>query len=131
MPALSNLILTDRASTPVDHTFTPEGIPNGVATVVMSDGSPVGDWRFTISTRKGAGRRRISLRLVVPVVATETINGVDNPKVVRRAYANVDFNFDTTSTTQERDDLVAMLMSAFDTSKTLVHKTVVDLEQVY
>jgi hypothetical protein len=131
MPAIQDLVLTDRAGTPVDHTFTPHGIPNGVAVVVKTDGTPVGDWKFTVGTRKSAQRRRISLRLSVPVVATETINGVNSPKVVRTAYANVDFNFDVNSTTQERDDLVGMLSSALDSGSTLVDKTVVDLEEVY
>jgi len=131
MPAITNLVLTDRATTPVNHTFVPEGIPNGTAVLVESDGVKVGDKKFSISKRKNATRRKVHLRMVVPVVATETINGIDSPKVVRTAYANVDFNFDVRSTRQERDDLVGMLYSALANGAAMVDAAVVDLEDVY
>lgn len=133
MPQLQNLVLTDRAGTPVNHTFTPESInpKTGVASVVKSSGVPVGDRRFSISTRKSAERRRVSMRLVYPIVATQTVNGVDTPVVVRTAYANVDFNFDKHSTTQERKDTIAMVESSLGASKTLVNGAVVDLEGIY
>jgi hypothetical protein len=133
MPQLQNLILTDRAGTPVNHTFTPEGIDpkTGVASVVKTSGVPVGDMRYTISSRKSAARRRISIRLSIPVVQTQTINGISTPVVVRTSYANVDFNFDATSTMQERDDTVGMLASSLANTKVLVDSTVVDLEGIY
>lgn len=132
MPQLQSLILTDRATTPVNHTFVPETITRlGVASVVKSDGTPVGDKKLTIATRKSATRRRISIRLAVPVVQTQTINGISTPLAVRTAHANVEFNFDVNSTTQERKDTVGMLASALDSSKVLVNSTVVDLEGVY
>lgn len=99
--------------------------------MTKSSGVPVGDMRYSLSTRKTAARRRISVRLVIPVVQTQTINGISTPVVVRTAFANVDFNFDATSTTQERKDLVGMLASSLDSSKTLVDKTLVDLEGIY
>lgn len=133
MPQLSNLILTDRAGTPVNHTFVPEGIDpkTGVASVVKSNGVPVGDKRFTISIRKTAERRKSHLRLLLPVVADQTVNGISTPVVVRTAYADVEFNFDVKSTEQERKDCVGMLMSALDSAKVLVNDTVVKLETVY
>lgn len=131
MPAISNLVLTDRAGTPVNHTFTPNGKPNGVARLVKSSGVPVGDWVYSLASNKTATRRKVAIRLVLPVVATQTINGVNSPLVVRTAYANVDFNFDVLSTTQERKDCVGLLMSSLATSATLVDKTVVDLEDVW
>lgn len=133
MPQLQSIVLTDRAGTPVDHTFAPVGIDpkTGVAEVAKSSGVAIGDKRLTISTRKSKDRRRISMRLILPVVATETINGISYPKVVRTNYANLDFNFDAASSSQERDDTVGMLASGLGTSKTLVDSTVVDLEGIY
>lgn len=133
MPQMQNLILTDRASTPVNHTFVPEAIDlrTGVASVVKTNGVPVGDKRFTISTRKTGSRRKSHFRLVLPVVATQTVNGIDTPVVVRIAYADVQFNFDVTSSEQERKDCVGMIASALDTAKTLVNDTIVKLESVY
>lgn len=133
MPQLQSIVLTDRAGTPVDHTFAPVGIDpkTGVAEVAESSGVAIGDKRLTISTRKTRERRRVSMRLVLPVVATETINGIEYPKIVRTNYANLDFNFDAASSTQERDDTVGMLASSLATTKTLVDGTVVNLEGIY
>jgi hypothetical protein len=135
MAAYNTLVLTDRASTPVDHTFTPDGFLNGqtVATFVKrnSDGVPVGDWRFSVAIRKTGNRTRPSLRLAVPIVATETVNGVDTPVVVRTAYANVDFNFDNKSSDQERADIVGMTASALAESLTQVDSAIVGLERIY
>lgn len=131
MPAIANLVLTDRAGTPVDHTFVPNGIPNGVATLVENDGVLLGSNKFTIAARSTASKRKISLRLVMPVLATETINGIDSPKVVRTAYANVEFNFDMASTSQERSDIVGMLQDALDSSKTMVDGVLVDGLEIY
>lgn len=131
MPTLANLVLTDRAGTPVAHTFVPRGRPNGVGTLVESSGVLNGERKFSIGTRTSATKRKITLRLVLPVVATETINGVSNPKIVRTAYANIEFTFDAASTTQERKDCVGMLQNALDSSKTMVDKILVDNEDLY
>lgn len=118
MPQLANLILTDRAATPVNHTFTPRDVVGGVGAVVESSGVPIGNNTFTVGvTKTPAGRYKSTVRLAVPVVVTETINGVARPAVVRTAYADLTFTFDATSSEQERKDMVGMLASSLDSSK--------------
>jgi|SwirhirootsSR1_FD_contig_111_137615_length_3210_multi_2_in_0_out_0_2 hypothetical protein len=134
MPQLQNVVLKDRKSTPVDHTFTPKDIVDGVATVVETTGVPVGNSRLSLSLREtngNGGRYKAQLKLAVPVVATEVINGVSSPKVVRTAYADVTFTFDQTSSEAERNDLVGMLADALASTKVLVNDTVVKLQNVY
>lgn len=132
MPQLQTLVLTDRTpTTAVDHTFQPRDIKNGVGTVVESTGVPIGDKRFTISLRQVNNRYRAQMQLAVPVVQTQTINGVSTPVIVRTAYADLTFTFDAASTEQERTDVVGMLMDALGTSQTLVNDTVVKLQGVY
>lgn len=132
MPQLQNLVLTDRADTPVDHTFVPRGIVGNVGEVVESSGVPIGDSRVTISLNKTSGSRyKAILKLEVPVVQTATINGIDTPTVVRKAYAECTFSFDSSSTEQERDDIVGMLRSALAVESTLINDTVVKLQGVY
>lgn len=132
MPQLQSLVLTDRTpTTAVDHTFQPRDIKSGVGAVVESTGVPIGDKRFTISLRQTNNVYRAQMQLAVPVVQTQTINGIDTPVVVRTAYADLTFKFDATSTEQERDDVVGMLYSALASSKTLVNDTVVKLQGVY
>lgn len=133
MPQLQNLVLKDREATPVAHTFIPRDITReGVGTVVESSGVPVGESRTSISLRKtGNGRYKSTLKIAVPVVQNQTINGVVSPIVVRTAYATVEFDFDPTSTTQERNNLEGMVADALAADKPLVFQTVVGLQGVY
>lgn len=131
MPAIQNLVLTDRATTPVNHTFIPRGTPAGVATLVSSNGTAVADKLFTLSTRRANGKVKVRLVLRIPVVQTETINGISKPKVVRESISDHTFTFSAESTQQERDDHVGMFMSALDSSKVIVDGAVVELADVY
>jgi len=133
MPQLQNLILTDRAGTPVAHTFVPRDIVGNVGTVVESSSVPVGNNRFSISLRQTqpGGRYKATIQLAMPVVATQVVNGISTPVVARTAYADLTFTFEATSTLQERKDIVGMLMTALDPSKTLVNDVVTALQGVY
>lgn len=133
MPALQSLVLTDRTPvTPVNHTFTPFELKDGVGVVVKSSGMKLGDSKFSVSNRKTAqGRYRPTLKLEVPVVENAVVNGVTTPTVVRVAYATIEFSFAGESSMQERDDLVGMLASSLVNTKVLVDSTVVDLEGVW
>lgn len=136
MPTLQNIVLTDRAATPVAHTFVPRDVVGGVGTVVESSGVALGEPRFTVSGRRSGSKFRSKLTLTVPVVQTQIINGISTPAVVRTGYATVDFTFDDSSSTQERKDLIGMLASACGASalaspKTLVEDTVVNQQGVW
>lgn len=132
MPQLQTLVLKDRTTpTPVDHTFTPRDIKSGVGAVVETSGVPVGDGRYTISLRQVNNRYKAQIQIAIPVVQNETINGIVTPKAVRTAYADLTFTFDSTSTEQERTNIVGMLADSLGTGKVLVHDTVVKLQGVY
>lgn len=132
MPQLQNIVLTDRAATPVNHTYTPRDIVNGVAEVVESTGVPIGDNRFTVSLKETAqGRFKGVLKGQFPIVQNQTINGVTTPVVVRTSYCTVEFSFDKSSTEQERKDCVGLMQSSMDASKTLVNDSIVKLQGVY
>lgn len=132
MPALQSTVLKDRQSTPVDHTFTPATVTDGVGTVIETSGVPIGNSTLSVSSRKlPSGKYKAEVRLSRPVVATETINGISVPTVVRTAYCSATFTFDQTSSEAERNDAVGMFASAFEVSKTLINDTVVKLQGVY
>lgn len=132
MPSLQNVVLTDRASTPVNHTFVPRDIVDNVGTVVESSGVPLGDSRMTVSLRKtGSGAYKARIQLTRPVVETSVVNGINVPVVTRNAIADCTFTFAATSTEQERKDLVGMLASALAPSVVLVNDTVTKLQGVY
>lgn len=132
MPQLQSLVLTDRSTpTPDDLTFLPRDIVAGVGTVINTGGVPIGEKRVSVSSRKANSRYHGELRLVIPVVATETVNGISRPVVVRTAYVTVKTSFDEKSSEQERDDAIGLTASALSPGKALVNDALVKLEGVY
>lgn len=131
MPQLQQLVLTDRADTPVSHTFTPVDIQQNVGTVSKRTGSPVADPIYSISNRRSGDNYKVTIKMSVPVVQNETVNGIVRPVVVRSAYVQATFTFSKDSTEEERDNVVGMFADSFGTGKTLVNDTLVKLEGVY
>jgi len=133
MPALTNVVLTDRTPvTPVAHTFSPSGFVGGVGTLAENSGMKLGESTFSISRKKSANNRyKPAMKLVIPVIVNETINGVTVPSIARVAIANVEFSFDEKSTKQERDNLVGMLYNSLAKGTTFVDKVAVDLEDIW
>jgi len=131
MPQLANVVINDGASTPVAHTYTPMDIVGNVARLVESNGVPVGNNVLTTSlTKTAAGRWKPVLKLQLPIVQTQTINGVSTPVVVRTAFANVEMSFDGTSTAQERKDAIALLTNAL-LNAAVIKPVFADLQAIY
>lgn len=132
MPSLVPLVLKDGAATPVNHTFAPRAIDGGVATLVESTGVPLGERRISFSqNRSASGRIRCIQKLAMPVVQDATVNGVTKPTLVRTNYADITFNFDASSSTQERKDIVSMVADMLASTQTMVRGNIVDLEGLY
>lgn len=133
MPNLQNLVLRDRATTPVDHTFTPRGKEGQDGGRVVKAGvTSIGDYHFTISPRTTpGGRRKVDIGLTLPVVQTKVENGVTSYVVTRVARGSMTFDFAPDSTDQEIKDLVGMLQSSLDTSKVLVNDVLIKRENVF
>jgi len=125
---LTAAVLKDSAN--ADHTFTPNDITGGVALLVESTGVPIGDSRLTISTgQTPAGRRKVTVKLAVPVVQDAVVSGVTRPTVVRTAYCNMDFSFDGSSNTEERSDILAFIASLM--GNTMFKSVANDLQGLY
>ncbi len=132
MAARSTVILQDREATPVSHSFSPDGDDaNGVHVFSEKTGVPIGNSRLTASLRNSNGKYRPSLRLQVPIVQTQTINGVSSPVVVRTAYADLTFTFDASSTEQERENVTGMLADALLADQTMINDLIVNLSDIY
>jgi hypothetical protein len=132
MPQLQSLTVNDRQATPVAHVFVPRDITDGVATVVESNGVPIGENSISVSLRKTPqGRFKAVLKGRFPIVQTQTVNGIDTPVVVRTANAEITFNFDGSSTLQERKDVVGMVYNSLASSATLTNDLITKLEGVY
>jgi vacuolar-type H+-ATPase subunit D/Vma8 len=132
MPARANVVINDRAATPVAHTFVPDGEDaNGVSLFSEKTGVPAGDSRFTAALRNSNGKYRPSLRLQIPVVQTQTINGVSSPVVVRTAYVELNCTFDALSTLQERKDAIGLMANALSSAQTMVNAMLTELSPIY
>lgn len=130
MPAIQNVVLKDSANN--DHTFVPRDIVGGVATVVESNGIPFGNATLSISNRQTAGGAyKVTMKLSIPVLVTETVDGVSRSAVERTARGEATFSFAPSSTTLERANAVAEFASALAQDQNLIWKTLVDLEGVY
>lgn len=132
MPQMNTIVLTDNQAT--DHSFAPRGKDpqSGVATLVKSTGIPVGDERLTIGrTRTPQGREKVSFKLTVPVVVNETVNGVARPSILRSAYVDVVLSFESTSSTQERANVRAMVADLLGNSEGLASALIDNLDYVY
>lgn len=113
MPQQADVTLNDGAGTPVGHVFKAAGVDGkGVATYYEKTTSSLvsGFFRLTYFTRlstKLTEPNRHSMKLVLPTVVTETINGVTYNKVARQSMLSVDCIVAPDSTAQERKDLCA------------------------
>jgi len=106
MTVMTHLVLKDHGGT--DHTFNPEGLTAGVATYVETSGVPIGDRTISYSVKStSTGKRKITMKMAIPVVQDSVVNGISKPSVVRTAYVNADITFDSTSNTAERQDVRA------------------------
>lgn len=132
MSARTNLVINDRAATPVAHTYTPDGDDaNMVHLFSEKTNVPLANAKYSIALKKSNGKYKPSIKLAVPVVQTQTINGVSSPVIVRTAYANVDFTFDGLSTEQERADCVGLLVNSLAADQTQINDLVVGLSDIY
>lgn len=116
MPAQSNIVIADDKPTPVNHTFVPNGRP-------PYDGGHLAIWKVAGSTlledkvlkvllRDSGTKLKSRISLEIPVVATEVINGVSRPTLVRVEIGAVELTHDRGSTVQEREDTLVMLGNA-------------------
>lgn len=134
MPSFQSLVLTDRQSTPVNHTLTPVGEPrDGVFTVAVADatGASISEKTMSITARRVNGKQKTVEKFTFPVMVTETINGVPLLRVARVGRIVVTTEFEDTHTLAEKNDAIGMFASAYLPSKTLVHDTVVKGEGVW
>lgn len=132
MAARTNLVLKDRAGTPVSHTFTPDGDDtNGVHVWSEKSGVPAGNAQYTARLSISGNRYRPTLKLKVPVVQTQIINGVSNPVVVRYAEVNFQASFDSLSSAQERADCIGMFADSLLAAQAQINDMIVNLSDVY
>ena len=131
MAARANLVLKDRAATPVNHTFSPDGDKADVHLFSEKTAVPAGNPRYSISLREGASRWTAVIRMTIPVVQTQVINGVSSPVIVRTTYIDFKVTFSNVSTDQERKDAIGMFADSLGATQTQINDLLVNLQDIY
>lgn len=101
-------------SSAASHDFIPHSRENGVTRFEeKSASSALGYYPMRVSLKENGDGSvdRFMLDLSMPVVSTQTVNGVDSPTVVRTLRAKVEFTLPTGSTLSERQDLNAFVQN--------------------
>jgi hypothetical protein len=132
MPNPSTITLTDRDSN--DHVFNPSrDEPNDVRRFTKADanGVKIGESHLRVSRRETPSVYKVRLKLERPTVVTETINGVDNPKVVRVSMADATFTFARNSTTDERKEIIGLMADVLAPGQTMLNSVILDLENFF
>lgn len=127
MGQLAPIVLNDGKT---DLTFKPSGIsPDGIAKLVSGNGVIVGDKSLTIGARLNSQRRKVTVKLDLPTVTDETVNGISQPKQIRKAYVRVDTDFSTLATTSEREAAVNLIAAAVKAA--LIKDVIVNNDTIY
>lgn len=109
MGAISSLVIADGAATPVNHTFTPVNVVNGIATWKdKSSGIPAGFPVITLSVReptKANPAYKVQTKVTVPKL--ETSPNFLVPTEAYRNLINMDVVMHERCTEQDRKDLYA------------------------
>lgn len=131
MAQAASITVNDRQATPVAHTFAPRQVAPGSALFVESASVPIGEKSLIVRTAKKGTRYTTRITFAVPVLVTETVNGVAVPTVPRSSFVDCTFRFDDTSTLQERKDTVGMFYNMLAATQTVIDGSVTNLEGIW
>lgn len=111
MPNISTIVVPDAAGTPVNHTFTKLKTNGDTAYFVEQSGATaLSYWPLSLTQRSPLSGQtekvfRSKLSLAIPVVTSETINGVSRPRLEYTLRSNVEHVVPAEATLQNRKDL--------------------------
>lgn len=104
MPAIGTITVNDGATTPIQHSFSPQTTDGRSAQLLNRTAAiPRGYEKLETDVRlaqSATGANKVSLKLTLPVV--QAVNGVNT--VVRQSQVEVVFYLSQDSTAQERKD---------------------------
>lgn len=116
MATYTDLTIYDRTPvTPVLHTFVPMGRENGSTSARWREAGtvPAGDKIITAdSKRLNDGGYRLSMKMSLPVLGTQTLGGITTYPVLDQSLGVLEFRFSANSTLQQRKDQITLLLNA-------------------
>jgi hypothetical protein len=135
VPVFSTISVDDQESTPVTHDFVREYIDGVIARWrEKSASSSLGHWPLSLSVREPKPTQKephyaVTIKWAMPVVVTETINGVDHPIVARRFYSDHNLKLPASATEQECKNFAELTANLMDAA--LVRSVLENREHVF
>jgi hypothetical protein len=132
MPARASFAVNDRETSPVAHTFLPRGRDSeGVWEFYEAGSTAIGENQFTIQIRESGANYKVRIKLELPIVVTQTINGVSQPVVDRTSFVDSVFTMSKRSSVQERKNLVGLHYNALAAANTVFNDVLTKFEDIY
>lgn len=132
MAQATTITVNDRKTTPAAHVFKPMGNGSeGSYNFAETSSVKIGENKLSVRWRKSRGNYYCRVMLTLPVLVTETINGVAVPSVTRVSLVDANFRFSESSTDQERKDTVGMFANLLAANQATMMSTLVDLEGIW
>lgn len=122
MAQITTIVVPDAAATPVNHTFSKvKSSGDSVILVMKSLVSAVSNWPLVLAMKTPLANQteklyRTKLTLNVPVVVSETINGVTRETSIGNCRANVEFVCSEQASLQNRKDLRKLVVGVIDSA---------------
>ena len=127
MAQLAPIVLNDGKS---DITFVPYEIDsNGVARLRSASDSAIGSNELSVQGRDALTNRRVTVKITVPTVQTEVVNGISTPKVVRKQIGTIELSLAKTTSLAERKALRSLLAASL--SNPLIAAVIDSNESMY
>lgn len=127
MAQLSNIVINDGTE---DVTYVPYQIDSGnIARLRTNTDLAIASSELSVNARNGSTNRNVTLKITLPTVADETVNGVVSPRVTRTRTVSVDLSLPKTTTTAER--LAARVMLSNLLKNTLVASVIDNNDGLY
>lgn len=127
MAQLTSIVLNDGTA---NVTFLPHEITSqNVARLRTTAETVIGAEELSVQARDAVSNRRVTLKVTLPVVQNEVINGITTPKVVRQQIATVELSLPKTSIKADRIRTRNLIASAL--SNALIAAVIDSNESLY
>lgn len=130
MAQITSLVINDRESTPVAHTYVRNEVSGNAASFYETAATLNGRAKLSITWKRTDTKYKCRLILAKPVLVTEVINGVSRNTIDRTNYGSVEFTFDGASTLQERKNVVGLMANALLAAQTGIDDTLTGMNGV-
>ena len=127
MAQLTPIVLNDGTA---DVTFLPHEITSqNVARLRTNAETVIGTEELSVQARDAVSNRRVTVKVTLPVVQNEVINGITTPKVVRQQIATVELSLPKTSIKSDRKRARNLIANAL--SNALIAAVIDSNESLY